>query len=168
MTYEQEIAWAGGLFEGEGCFSASPRKYSGQGMTRVQPCADLSMVDEDVVRRFANIVGFGLVRAKTGQNGYQPQWAWRTHGVADFERIVVLLWPFLGKRRRERAAEIMLMLFENRQLGVQKLRCEWCGEIFAVPYVRHSQKYCSRKCGNAGYATRRAVPLVAGQPSTGS
>jgi len=51
MATPEEIAWAAGLFEGEGCITMT----SGHAVLR------LSNTDEWVVRRFAEIVGRGVV-----------------------------------------------------------------------------------------------------------
>jgi hypothetical protein len=95
----EELAWAAGLFEGEGCFSAgSPYGQKAQ----------LAMTDEDVVRRFHRVVGFGNVHEYTQKvPDRKPMFWWRAHSFENFQALVAMLWPWLGERRRERAIVIL-------------------------------------------------------------
>src|SRR5712691_1669149 len=51
MNREVEIAWAAGLFEGEGCFTQN----------RGRPVARLTTTDVDIVVRFAEAIGWGMI-----------------------------------------------------------------------------------------------------------
>ena len=94
-----EIAWAAGLFEGEGCFTISA------GHPRVK----LNSTDEDTVRRFHDAVCVGQVRVDDSQlaRGHKRQWEWYTGSRKGVETVVHLLWPWLGHRRRERALQLL-------------------------------------------------------------
>jgi hypothetical protein len=105
MTDKQNIAWAAGLFEGEG--HAGVRRHDGRG-TKAQPALQLTMTDEDVVRRFADVIGVGAVYARpaSGPNR-KPTWGWSVQSASDVRYVVERLWPFLGIRRREQAMEAL-------------------------------------------------------------
>lgn len=98
-----DLAWAAGLFEGEGSFYLHT---SGKDGKNVYCKASLGMTDQDVVERFASIVGFGAIytnQLKSGKTNYK--WA-----VASFEyvqAVVCLLWSQLGERRKAKAIEIL-------------------------------------------------------------
>lgn len=92
-----DLAWAAGLFEGEGCFSFQPKA----------PRAMLSMSDEDVVRRFHQTVGIGSVHQTKRREGRKDLWTWTAAGFPSFQYIVALLWRWLGTRRRARARELL-------------------------------------------------------------
>lgn len=102
-----QIAWAAGLFEGEGCISINKSKRFG----RVYSTALLSlqMTDEDSVQRFADIVGMpenckGPHLGRTLK--HKPVWRWCV--MAKKARTVIhLLYPHLGKRRRQRADDVL-------------------------------------------------------------
>jgi hypothetical protein len=96
----EDIAWAAGLFEGEGCFSLQ---------SRGNPRATLSMTDFDVVRRFAEVVGFGTVFDKVPPRlpHHKPQLAWRVTSFERTQALIAMFWPWLGERRRARAVEIL-------------------------------------------------------------
>lgn len=101
--------WAAGLFEGEGSISTwTPRKRR-QGRVRWQLA--LEMIDEDVVRRFAEVVGVGAVRkAEPRGLGKQPRFCWDTGKRASVYYVLAMLFPFLGRRRQARAREALLAL----------------------------------------------------------
>lgn len=93
-----EVAWAAGLFEGEGCFGSYPRgrKHGTQ--------ARLSMTDRDVVERFAKIVGMGTVRGPVdrGNKEWKPIWEWYVQRASEVRAVVALFRPWLGERRLAR------------------------------------------------------------------
>lgn len=86
-----DLAWAGGLFEGEGCFSAQKAYAS--------PRAAVKMTDEDIIRKFHAIVGIGTVCIE--RNGrFKPTWNWQVQSFHDTQFVAALLWRFLGPRRK--------------------------------------------------------------------
>lgn len=110
MATELEVAWAAGLWEGEGCFSLSRVR------NRVQPQAVISSVDEDVIVKFHKIVEFGAVRVREpieGRSAKQVAYVWSTSSIGNFKRLVLMFWPYLGERRRARALEVMDLVDQN-------------------------------------------------------
>lgn len=95
-----DIAWAAGLFEGEGSV--------GMSSSQRQPRVQLVSTDEDVVRRFVEIIGRGNVRGyhKTAAH-HKDYWQWSVQSKDDVLYVLNLLWPYLGERRRERAIEVI-------------------------------------------------------------
>lgn len=97
------IAWAAGLFEGEGTFTRS--RANG----RYRLAAALAMNDEEVVRHFHRVLGFGRVYRISPPSWQHDgkrnpvQWRWQTGKEHEFRRLVDLLDPYLSHRRRERA-----------------------------------------------------------------
>ena len=96
-----EVAWAAGLFEGEGCIDDS-----GRNSIRIT----LSMCDEDSVWRFARAVGRPEVHFKFApgmkRREQKPQYLVRASGH-DAVDILTILWEGLGQRRRARALELL-------------------------------------------------------------
>lgn len=72
----------------------------------------LNSTDEDVVRRFHEAVGVGQVRIEKAfeTHGWKRQWEWYSGSKRDIGMVIELLWPWLGKRRRERALDLMPLL----------------------------------------------------------
>lgn len=101
-TWRDEILWASGLFEGEGCFTQSMGKY---------PAAVISSTDLDVLDRFVAAVGIkrGIFRRKkdkrkeTYKQAYQVTYS----GVEVVQALGAMLWNGLGSRRRARLAEVL-------------------------------------------------------------
>lgn len=100
MPTEAEIAWAAGLFEGEGC-----ARTRGDLRTRgdyLSPYVALRMCDEEPVRQFAAIVGFGHVNRRKNGSGlphHRDLWCWESGSKRDVPKLAVLL-PWLSPRRR--------------------------------------------------------------------
>ncbi len=100
MTRGEEIAWAAGLFEGEGCISLADN-WGG----RLHVILDLSSTDRDVVEKFAAIVKCGTFGGPYGPFGakaytHKPFWKWRASAKADVAQVKELLLPHLCERRR--------------------------------------------------------------------
>ena len=96
LARESEIMWAAGLFEGEG--SASSYFGATRKNGRVPGYVALGMKDEDVVRKFAAIMGIGKIyHCRTGSQ----LWRWQTTNKRDTVRALVLLYPWVGPRRRK-------------------------------------------------------------------
>ncbi|MDE2106441.1 MAG: hypothetical protein KGL39_55005 [Patescibacteria group bacterium] len=108
-----EIAWAAGLFEGEGCFTRHAC-WLGEGPDRRRfyyPVATLQMGDKDVVLRFAEVMGMGFkLRERVPKKAHwKVMWEWRVYGRRRFGHVYGLLCPHLGDRRRTRGAELLDM-----------------------------------------------------------
>lgn len=100
----KELAWAAGLFEGEGSIfeRKSERGNVGASVTVV-------MTDEDSVRRFHTAVGVGKVYGPyPGRGNCKQTWRWSAHTFQDVQYVVCLLWYGLGERRRATAALVLL------------------------------------------------------------
>lgn len=91
------VAWAAGLFEGEG--SISLKKQTMQ--------LALGMSDFDVVDRFQKVIGIGKVYGPyqdKRKSSYKPMWTWACSGHKNCQAVLAALWGFLGERRRAKAA----------------------------------------------------------------
>jgi hypothetical protein len=104
MNKETDIAWAAGLFEGEGCImSSGPSRYHGIQLT-------LNSTDEDVVRKFYEIVGVGNFSGPfmyKSSKMKKPQWRWQTAKQAHVLFVICKFFPYLSQRRKEKAVEVI-------------------------------------------------------------
>ena len=98
----EDIAWAAGLFEGEGCFLSSTRK----GRYRYAS-ACLNMTDEDIIERFYRVVGVGTVIGPFQRGTNKPKWEWKAQRHQDVEEVALLFEPWLGPRRLVQAASAL-------------------------------------------------------------
>src|SRR3990167_124959 len=110
MATPEQIAWAAGIFEGEGCFKFRVSQNS-VGLS-------VGMSDEDAVRSFHEIVGVGSVRtrnrnAPSWQSHWKTQYVWEAQAVADVRPLIEKLLPWLHQRRREQALKALDILKTN-------------------------------------------------------
>lgn len=97
-----EIAWAAGLFEGEGSIQLWREGKS----DRLYPRLDLASTDEDVVRRFSNAVGTGRVYGPYSRPNRKTFWRCLLHGQ-DARHALDLIGPWLGERRAARMQQVL-------------------------------------------------------------
>jgi hypothetical protein len=109
-TREEEIAWAAGIFEGEGCLTEVAGRFT----------LKVNNTDEEVIRRFDEVVQFGRVYGpyrNSERDGYRrkPFWAWV---ASDYDALDVMnmLAPWLTKRRLARAQELTGLSFPVQRL----------------------------------------------------
>jgi hypothetical protein len=124
VTRAEEIAWAAGVFEGEGCVSSDGSRV----ILRVQ------MTDFDVMLRFASIMGFGRLygpyEQRNAKDGHirKPFWAWVAYGDAALGALELIL-SWLGNRRLERVYEVAGPLFPVERvweyLATRRPELEW-------------------------------------------
>jgi hypothetical protein len=94
------IAWAAGLFEGEGCITQSD----------IRLVLRLKMTDRAVVVRFDDILQIGKVYGPYSyalKDGHprKPAWVWVAAGDEAFDALELLA-PWLSERRLARAQEL--------------------------------------------------------------
>jgi hypothetical protein len=104
-----ELAWAAGLFEGEGSIYAEPKN----GRHYLRFC--LSTTDKDVIDRFAAVMECGKVYGPyAGTNKQRYDWRTKNHG--DAVRAATLLWPWLGERREKQLQSAMAAIRTQRNV----------------------------------------------------
>lgn len=100
---KHDIAWAAGLFEGEGSI--------GGGLIGTKAAARLFLctTDKDVLERFREVVGLGVIESgpRKSSLGKKPIWLWRVSSFQHTQAIIAAFWPWLGSRRRGRAQEVL-------------------------------------------------------------
>lgn len=86
------------------------------------PRLSMGSTDRDVLERFTAVVGAGRVLGPyrpNGKNtplGRKPIYHWRISTVRETQRILRLFWPYLGERRRAKAAEAIASYYESDRL----------------------------------------------------
>lgn len=102
-----ELAYAGGLFTGEGCITILRHKR-----TAWQPALVIEMTDLAPLERFQTAVGgLGKIRgpyhSPSRPAHTKPVYIWRVQTFEPAQAILAMLWPFLCPRRRARAVEVL-------------------------------------------------------------
>jgi hypothetical protein len=132
---ETDWAWLAGIFEGEGCI-----EFHHKNSTAIT----ISMTDEDVVRRAAEIAGVGSVMELTARRGHKVCWRWRVQQADLVQAVIDQIEPYLGKRRWARVQEARIRLGQVRQPGKCKNGHEMNGDnLYVAPKSGHT---ACRKC----------------------
>jgi len=106
------LAWAAGLFEGEGSFtvhrSRNPTRKDGFTNVNAYPCAQLQMTDKDVMDKFVEIVGVGKVNGPylDKRGARKPKYSWQVINKEAIQ-VINMLKPFLRSRRREQIETVL-------------------------------------------------------------
>lgn len=121
MPTTEEIAWAAGLFEGEGSFKFRAGQHS-VGMM-------LGMSDEDCVRSFHRVVGVGAVRvrnrnAPSWKKHWKTQHIWEAQALADVKPLIEKFLPWLHSRRGEQARKALSILSTNYGRRETRTHCK--------------------------------------------
>jgi hypothetical protein len=100
----EELAWAAGFFDGEGCFSYTER--AGYGV------ATIGQTDMRALERFRCAVGVGKIYGPydyryPGRMSKRPWWNYRAHRREHVQAIVTMLWFKLGPIKREQALTVL-------------------------------------------------------------
>lgn len=95
----ENLAWLGGLLEGEGTFSQVNGRYLG---------VKVEMTDEDVVRRCYELTGVGRLSLWRGRTeNHKAVFAWRVQDSATAYAVMVAVWPWLGQRRHQKIVDVI-------------------------------------------------------------
>jgi hypothetical protein len=148
----EELAWAAGLFDGEGCFSYTERAGFG--------VATISQVDRRVLDRFQRAVG-GLGKvygpyASRSSDRYRrkAQYRYSAHRRADLQAVVALLWFKLGPVKRAQAVGVLRRLMKRCSKGHLLVQSRGCPECVADAW---SAKRLARKGAGASAPRRTSM-----------
>ena len=92
-----EWAWIAGIIEGEGCFSTTK--------TNPHPLFALQMVDEDIVARFADLVGVKYAHRVMKGEKHKDVFQIAVRRRSFIEWLIVNIYPWMGERRRSKIDE---------------------------------------------------------------
>lgn len=154
-----DIAWAAGIWEGEGCWGVY--RLGPTGKINVQ--SRLGMTDADVVFRFAAIVGFGTVRARRARRPHEkPLTEWYTQRRDLSRQLTEMFWPYLGERRRAKAQEVLDYGPAhplNERTVCPKGHLYFGDNLVVEPIVRAGVTYLARRCKACRKAQSKARQL---------
>lgn len=106
------LAWAGGFFEGEGSFYAYKSRSRLDGTQAIRLQANLTQKDRSLLEEFLNVVGFGTIIGPNAKGIY----TWRCWKNGEAERLLELLKPWLGTRRITTAQRILKQEQHDRSM----------------------------------------------------
>jgi len=99
MVRGRNIHWMAGLLEGEGCFGADAKWGT--------PIIQLTMTDEDVVKKFAGFFPGGQkIKVRKPNPPRKTAYEYRLVG-ARAAGLMMTIYPLMGTRRQERILGIL-------------------------------------------------------------
>ena len=113
-----ELAWAAGLFDGEGstlCQHKEPKRFTASGRPKDYPTLRVQIGQSDrlVLDRFTEAVGVGKVfhvkAHNTSANGYsyyKDKWQYQADRN-EAATVLELIWEWLSEPKKEQAREAM-------------------------------------------------------------
>lgn len=140
------IAWAAGLFDGEGCMSVKRAGKRGSGAQ-----LRLGMNDLDVVERFREVVGGGGMYAhKPGTGSTKPCHTWYVYESSRVIEILEMLLPWFGERRKAKALEVIALAREvapmNKRTHCPNGHAYEGNNLVLEPIMRDGRQYYARRC----------------------
>lgn len=93
-----ELAWAAGLYDGEGCVSST-----GTGAQAVVGQSSSSDEAPEVLVRFQRAVGAGKINGPYLRPNRRPHYRWTLGRRADVIDFYAKLWPFLSGPKKTQA-----------------------------------------------------------------
>jgi len=107
----EELAWAAGFFDGEGCFSFS--------VASNYVCVSISQTELEPLERFTRAVGVGWVLGpydlrKNDRWIRKPQWVYRANGYERVQAIAAMLWFKFSSSKGEQARHALSAEYQRR------------------------------------------------------
>ena len=103
-----DLAWAAGFFDGEGCvhYHVLNNKYK---TTSISLSISQSVLNEDLLSKWFNIFkvgGFNSTHSHRGNENAIDHWV--TARFEHIQYIMALIWPWLGKAKKDKYEEAIL------------------------------------------------------------
>ena len=122
MSNEQ-IAWAAGLFCGEGSTHLRTRKSRNGQKDYVTPCLSVPQSNREVLDRFQEVFGVGRVNGPYSypngtSHAKNPVFRYSIDGGKTASEVLRLMWPYLSTEKRNQA-QIVLDKWEAGKIGYE-------------------------------------------------
>jgi hypothetical protein len=162
----EQLAWAGGLYDGEGSISCTSN--NGNKHTRIQLSLgqknDKNNKIAEVLIKFKKAIGFGNIykKSKTGYEINQHQYL-----ICDYKKVlkaIKILWPYISRVKRKQIVKNLRLYINGQEALKEKIeqssikrkeindikfkvlkKCLNCERIFKS-YKWENRKYCSLQC----------------------
>lgn len=114
MRNREDLAWAAGIYEGEGSLYVCRRTM----------LMSVKMTDLDVLQRLRDVMGFGVVYGPYTLLNFpqrKPTYAWQVGNFEGMQAACAFFWPWLGMRRRAKIVEVLTTIATRprRRYGVR-------------------------------------------------
>lgn len=106
----EQLAWAAGLFDGEG--STGLHKIKTGGTARSCSLSVAQAYSPEVLGRFRDAVGVGTVYGPYQSSGRQkcgPIWYFKVSTFESVQAVIAKLWPWLSGVKRQQASRALML-----------------------------------------------------------
>jgi LAGLIDADG-like domain len=150
-SHTELLAWAGGLYDGEGSASVSRHRTQVGHFSPEVAVTQSGTERPQVLERLRDIVGCGRIYGPYAQEGAtMPVFRWKAAAHSDVQHSLYLLSPWIGPVKRDQACQVLRLLVEQGRLprgnaawGNRKTHC-LRGHEYATARIR---PYVARRGG---------------------
>ena len=107
---DTEIAWIAGIFEGEGTFGIDDRVKNRSKESTAPPGCLVSMTDQDVILKLANMLKKKNFKAHRLTKGGKTEYILNISYRKTLRYLLPLIYPHLGQRRRGKVQKCLDVL----------------------------------------------------------
>lgn len=104
----EELSYAAGIFEGEGCIIGD--RNSRDPYRRIR--ASVANTDLEVLNRVQNALGGRINNSSAGTNKRCYALVW--NGVENVQAVIVAMWPWLSRRRKDKYKECLAYVLDSK------------------------------------------------------
>ena len=118
-TGVEELAWAGGFFDGEGStYLEKHRTHAGHFVPRLYvPQSSEVGIAPELIRLKSALGDIGAISGvRPGRGNWKPHRRWRVCSLAAVQLGLHLLWPFIGEVKRSQAQLVMQVIHSQPDL----------------------------------------------------
>lgn len=108
----EELAWAAGFFDGEGCFGIDKRFSA--------PYVRVSQKDRRALDRFVEVTGLGRVYFRNGNGKYRGDTHIHWIAISGFEQTQALgamLWQWLSPVKRDQFKKMLATFHDDKMVS---------------------------------------------------
>lgn len=106
----EELAWAAGFFDGEGCTRYNKSRRHRGGNLEVT----VTQTDTVTLKRFQRAaLGTGRIYGPKDVVGGRPQWQFKNSSYEHGQAVIAMLWPFLSEIKRRQAHAALTIARDN-------------------------------------------------------
>jgi hypothetical protein len=126
LAARESLAWAAGIFDGEGYVGTFERKVPSSG--RRIPHLNMKVVqwyDPEITDRFLAAVGIGTVNSRIRKDTVHQatEYYWATSGLEHVQAVAAMLWPWLSGPKKHQIARSLEAYHQGRTvIGVRAWR----------------------------------------------
>ena len=112
LTSSERLAWAAGLYDGEGCSCLlDHRSHPGYKVPELSVTQSSADGEPEVLIRFRDVVNAGHIGGPIDQpEPWLPVYRWKSAALRDVRLVLDVIWPWLGPVKRAQARTMLRVL----------------------------------------------------------